>query len=73
MYGLLVPMGANLAFNLIRCVHGDLLLTIELNEELVLFGKDLKKSVLLSEFFELSNSLISDCDPESFCSIPVSD
>ena len=47
MYGLLVPMGANLAFNLIRCVNGDLLLTIELNEELVLFGKDSKKSVLL--------------------------
>ena len=48
MYGLLVPISvsANLAFNLIRCVHGDLLLTInELNEELVLFGKDLKKSV----------------------------
>ena len=72
MYGLLVPMGANLAFNLIRCVDGDLLLTIELNEELVLFGKDSKKSVLLSEFLELSDSLIYDCDPKSFCSIPVS-
>ncbi|KAI6651602.1 Multiple inositol polyphosphate phosphatase 1 [Oopsacas minuta] len=73
MYGLLVPMGANLAFNLFRCVNGEMILTIELNEELVLFGKHLKSSVLLSEFFEIANFLISDCDPTTFCSIPGSD
>ena len=69
VFGLLVPMGANLAFNLFRCSNDEVRLSIALNGELVLFGQDSRASVLVSDFFVFTHSLISSCDPGSFCSI----
>ena len=69
VFGLLVPMGANLAFNLFRCGTKEVWLSIALNGELVLFGESSKGSVLVSEFFKLTHSLIANCDLDSLCSI----
>ena len=69
VFGLLVPMGANLAFTLFRCGPEEVWLSMALNGELVLFGQDSKGSILVSDFFEITHSLIARCDPDSLCSI----
>ena len=73
VFGVLVPMGANLAFNLATCGNGEVYLTITLNEQLVLIGNNSQSSVLLSDFFKLTNSLLDSCDLDSICSLPGSD